>query len=898
MRTALPSPTLFGRMTYRSLGACLVAFLFASGALAQRAADQAATHLQRTAAQYGLVDGDLADLAVTDAYASRSSGTEHVYLQQTSHGLPIVGAEFTVALGRDGEVAHAAGRGVTLADRRLARTPALSASSAAAALAREASLTPTEAFRVLATEGSRAPVVTLSEAGIAEEPVEARLVYYRTDEDALVLAWEVGLYELGAQHYWLGYVDAATGEVLARHDLVVHDTFGVSPAAGTAEPVRLAPVAEAPASAGAPLALAGSYRVYALPEESPLSASPLPPADGRVLVTSPADPSASPFGWHDVDGTPGAEYTVTRGNNVHAYTDRRSNNSPQAGTSANGGAGLVFDFPIDFAQAPETYGEAAVTNLFYTNNVFHDLLWRYGFDEAAGNFQENNYGNGGLGGDYVRAEAQDGADRCRPIPIPIFCLNNANFFTPADGQRPRMQMFEWNETSPRRDGDLDNGIVLHEYGHGVSNRLTGGPSNVSCLTNSEQMGEGWSDYFSVLLTIKPGDTRTVNRGVGNYPLGLAASGPGIREYPYNTDFSVNPQTYGFSRTAAAPHGVGSVWTSILWEATWDMIDAFGFDPNLYTASGTAGNQVMMRLVLAGMKLQPCRPGFVDGRDALLAADELLYDGAHTGVLWAAFARRGLGANADQGSSSSNADNTEDFTVPFGQGVTLALVPQNQPAVVPRGGTVAYTVALSTPSAASFDYWAEATLPDGSTRVVFGPGTATVAAGTFTSSLSQQVPAQAPLGAYAYTMKVGAFPNTVVAQDGFAVTVTAAHRLAGTADTAWRLFDADGRDLADGVELDFQPAVSASGLPVSALQPAYPNPVTDRATIAFDLAESGPVRLTVYDVLGREVAVLADGSREAGRSTVPFDASALLAGVYLVRLSAPGVVQTQRLTVAH
>ena len=57
-----------------------------------------------------------------------------------------------------------------------------------------------------------------------------------------------------------------------------------------------------------------------------------------------------------------------------------------------------------------------MTNLFYWNNLFHDVLYRYGFDEASGNFQANNYGRGGLGGDYVRAEAADGAG-----------TNNANF---------------------------------------------------------------------------------------------------------------------------------------------------------------------------------------------------------------------------------------------------------------------------------------------------------------------------------------------------------------------------------------------------------------------------------------------------------------------------------------
>ena len=65
--------------------------------------------------------------------------------------------------------------------------------------------------------------------------------------------------------------------------------------------------------------------------------------------------------------------------------------------------------------------------------MVHDLTYQYGFNEAAGNFQVNNYGKGGVGGDDVRCESQDGSG-----------TNNANMSTPAnDGGRPRMQMFLW-----------------------------------------------------------------------------------------------------------------------------------------------------------------------------------------------------------------------------------------------------------------------------------------------------------------------------------------------------------------------------------------------------------------------------------------------------------------------
>src|SRR5690606_9173732 len=91
----------------------------------------------------------------------------------------------------------------------------------------------------------------------------------------------------------------------------------------------------------------------------------------------------------------------------------------------------------------------------------------------------------------------------------------------------------------QRDGDLDNVIIAHEYGHGISNRLTGPPSVANCLQNDEQMGEGWSDYFGLILTMKPGDTGEDYKGIGTYALGQGKNGRGLRTKYYSTDMSVN-----------------------------------------------------------------------------------------------------------------------------------------------------------------------------------------------------------------------------------------------------------------------------------------------------------------------------------------------------------------------
>ena len=96
----------------------------------------------------------------------------------------------------------------------------------------------------------------------------------------------------------------------------------------------------------------------------------------------------------------------------------------------------------------------------------------------------------------------------------------------------------------------------------------------------------------------------------------------------------------------APHGVGSVWATTMWEVTWALIDEHGFDTDIYNFTGDvtldAGNVQAFALVTEGMKLQPCSPGFVDGRDAIFAADIAIYGGANECILWDAFAKRGLG----------------------------------------------------------------------------------------------------------------------------------------------------------------------------------------------------------------------------------------------------------------
>ncbi|MEQ1745166.1 MAG: M36 family metallopeptidase [Saprospiraceae bacterium] len=588
---------------------------------------------------------DLGDLNVCSETHSPKSGVTHVYFQQHLAGIPVHNSILNVHVTKDDKLLTHSSRLVPVPEggmrpARAVLTPEQAVEAAAVALGLSVG------GRLVEQENKGGPdrAVVFEKGSLSLEGIPVRLVWQPIEDGGLRLAWDLSILEVGGQNWWSVRMDAETGELLEKNNWIVRCDFGSphahaplrgSKAARFDLPGNLEPGQEqtlaCPMVAGG-----GAYRVFPEPMESPY--------DGlRQLISDPADATASPFGWHDIDGIAGAEHTTTKGNNVHVYTDLDQNGDPDPNSSPNGGTALQFDFPLDLTQPPSAYQNAALVNLFYWNNYLHDFAYQYGFDEAAGNFQKNNYGNGGIGGDYVRAVGQlpDGS-------------NNAFFGTPADGAKPFMGIYLGTNPNPDVDISFDNGVVAHEYAHGISNRLTGGPSNPNCLGNEEQMGEGWSDYFALMTTLKPTDTGVDARGIGNYMMGQPANGNGVRPSPYSTDMSINPATYKTIKTVLVPHGVGYVWAGMLWDMTWALMDAHG---------QAAGYDIALTLVVEGMKLQPCSPGFVDGRDAILAADEALYSGQNQCLIWRAFARRGLGFSASQGSSDNRNDGTEAFDLP-------------------------------------------------------------------------------------------------------------------------------------------------------------------------------------------------------------------------------------------
>jgi extracellular elastinolytic metalloproteinase len=562
----------------------------------------------------GLTAADLTAIEVTGEVYSQVTGTTHIYYRQRHRGLPVYNGQLQVNVHRDGRILSVNnGFMPDIAAKATSATPAIGAADAVASAAANLTVELTSAPIVVSSAGGVERRTAVEAADLSKSMIEPRLAWLPVNVGEAALVWNFQVETPDGNHLFDYTVDADTGKVWTRFDW----------------------------------ANADSYRVYDRPDESANHSDPPAPADGRVVVVDPAHPGASPLGWHD-DGT--TSFLTHRGNNVHAYNDRDANNAPPAAEPACSEA-LDCDFALDLAAAPSAYTSAAVTNLFYWNNLIHDVQYQYGFDEVGGNFQASNAANGGLGADAVRAEAQDGGG-----------TNNANFATPPDGQAPRMQMFEWTQTNPRRDGDLDNGIIVHEYGHGISIRQVGGPANSSCLNNRQQGGEGWSDWLALVYTAEEGDAGTDARGIGTYALGQPVDGPGIRLQRYSTDPAVNTHTYASIQGKAVPHGVGEVWAEAIWRVYWALVDQHGFDPDLHDALGGAGNQRAMLYINEGLKNTVCSPTFVDARDGIIAAATASFGGEDVCLLWETFAAFGLGTDAVSGGPAST-NPTNGFAVP-------------------------------------------------------------------------------------------------------------------------------------------------------------------------------------------------------------------------------------------
>ncbi len=650
------------KLSTRGLALIFSAFFFVGSAVAQNSSgdiDKAFDLVRKNVATLMLTDDDIANSYVSSTYIT-PEGLTMVYLQQAYKGIPVYN-QLQVAAFKDEKIVSLAGDRISKLSLKVNEPNGVAAITPIQAVQKAAlhlRLQPPSGLSQLPAANNYDNIFRFAPAGISAQNITVQALWTPVNESSIRLSWQVYVSPLHSADMWLVRVDALTGDVLQKTNLTVSCNWTKSASANAICEEQQAAQADTYEEDGTNAIGTVNYRVIPYPAESPIH-----PGGAHAIRITPwtaAPGNATTLNWQS-NGT--TEYTITRGNNVHAHldlTDNDMNNGP-ADTSTAMLPDLQFIQAPNYTLAPTVRNNQrfATVNLFYWNNIMHDISYLYGFDEVAGNFQANNLSRGGLGNDYVQADAQDGGG-----------TDNANFGTPVDGGAPRMQMYLFTYGTPGKDGDLDNGVIAHEYTHGISTRFTGGPANSSCLDNAEQMGEGWSDYFALMVTTNWG-TATTSDGptahpIGNYVINQPVTGAGIRTYPYSTNMSINPWTYAMlPSTGGEEHNIGEIWCAILWDMTWNMIQMDGINTNLYNPTGTGGNSAALKLVTEGMRLQPCSPGFVDGRNAILKADTLFFGARYSCAIWAAFARRGLGLYASQGSSNNYTDGVANYISPLG-----------------------------------------------------------------------------------------------------------------------------------------------------------------------------------------------------------------------------------------
>ena len=464
----------------------------------------------------------------------------------------------------------------------------------------------------------------------------AEKMYFPTEIGVARPSWRVLIWQPVNAFYVI--VDAETGMMLSRKNIAADQTQ------------------------------TATYQIYGNPNGyidsadnvAPLSPGPNDPTLGtqgaiitrtmRTLIGNETpNPGMNNLGWI-TDNT-----NITDGNFVEAGIDRVAPNgvdAPQAGDTACPGAGCrVFTSTWNPPPGSPTPGDdpltvqaqrGAVIQMFYVMNLYHDVLYDLGWTEQARNFQNDNFGRGGVGNDRVSAEGQDSSG-----------TNNANFATPADGGRGRMQMFLWTGPTPDYDGTADAEVIIHEVSHGLSNRLHNGLGNQGGM-----MGEGWGDWYAHTMLAEPSDPLNGTYALGGYATFLIAAGfnanyyYGIRRFPKaviaftggparaacgNAPCPHNPLTFrhintgcdteigttttanisafprgpiGTTGSCAQVHNAGEVWSSALWEVRALMVTRLGFTP---------GTKRVLQVVTDGMKLAPANPNMIQERDAIIAA---------------------------------------------------------------------------------------------------------------------------------------------------------------------------------------------------------------------------------------------------------------------------------------
>jgi extracellular elastinolytic metalloproteinase len=535
-------------------------------------------------------------------YQKTSSGSVAVHMQQRYKGIPIFQAAETVRFEPNGAIQETVGSSITISDDVIVSSKLTVEQAVLKAAQHVAEPDPDELGKkdqfgepmeparvdlvgwepkISAAFAEKPERLTVLEAGPFGDQIKSRLVWFPLD-GALRLTWEVILTMPGFQGQYRTLVDAETGEILFCRQLM--------------QSVR------------------GRGNVFQIDGGIPRQLTDFPRALADHGLPLPAGlPAGFPDDWVETDRTVG--------NSVFAHL----------GDSGPSGVGSVQSGALVFDPATATGDDQKVLNIFYYNCVMHDFFYLLGFREQDGNFQRDNLGRGGVASDGVDARAHSGT-----------VFGTANMGTPADGSSPVMNMGLVSSTN--RHTAFDSSVVFHEFTHGVSNRLVGGPANDRALEaiQSGGMGEGWSDYIAC----------TINNSivVGSWVVNRSS---GFRKFPYDSSFPDHFGKLGTGRYDEV-HNIGEIWCAALMEMNRNI-----------------GRLLGLQLVVDGFKLTPANPSFLDARDAILralddkrAAGQLTqaqFDAAHNGA-WAAFAKFGMGPGA-RSNGATLSGIVADFNVP-------------------------------------------------------------------------------------------------------------------------------------------------------------------------------------------------------------------------------------------
>lgn len=605
----------------------------------------------------GMTDEQANSLKVLADYTNPDGNLSFAHLEQRIHGIPVFRGEVKAGFTKQGEMIRVINNLAPGLDYDSLSTDFRNPVDALKAAARYVNEDLKEGGTVINETTSTDLKVKFGNGG--DFANHAEKMYFPTEPGVAVPAWRVAVFTRGTAYYVI--VDANTGTMLWRKNLGEDQTQ------------------------------AATYNVYAnanafinsADNPAPLTPGPTNPGAGtqgalitRTNVTRIGNEAPYTFnnnGWI----TDGAN--ITDGNAVEAGVDRVAPDGVDA--PQTGSPNRVFDTtgpawnpppgnpaPGDDPLTPNAQ-RGAVIQMFYVMNLYHDELYRLGFTEPAFNFQQDNFGRGGVGNDRVSAEGQDSAG-----------FNNANFLTLADGNRGRMQMFLWNGPTPDKDGTTDVEVIVHEVTHGTSNRLHGNAAGLS--TNMARgMGEGWSDFYGHAMLSEPTDPINGIYTTGGYATHLLGGFNanyyyGIRRWPKAViaftggpgNLPHNPFTFkhlntgcdttlGTTTTAVSSafprspviatagscdqvHNAGEIWSSALWEVRALMVTRLGW---------AVGNRKVLQLVTDGMKLAPLAPTFLTERDAIIAAAQASAAAPEAAAdvidVREGFRRRGMGFSA-------------------------------------------------------------------------------------------------------------------------------------------------------------------------------------------------------------------------------------------------------------